>query len=69
LRNKIAILNILRKFVNLSKDNYMKVLKVQPITNEKVLLLQEIREAVDTVNLVKGGKLFGTTGKRIAFGN
>ncbi|MDR3246843.1 MAG: hypothetical protein LBT50_10470 [Prevotellaceae bacterium] len=47
----------------------MKVLKVQPITNEKVLLLQEIREAVDTVNLVKGGKLFGTTGKRIAFGN
>jgi hypothetical protein len=30
--------------------------KVQPITNEKALLLCEIREAVDTVNLVKKGK-------------
>ena len=31
--------------------------KVQPITNEKALLLNEIREAVEAVNLVKKGKL------------
>jgi hypothetical protein len=30
--------------------------KVQPITNEKALLLREIKEAVDTVNLIKRGK-------------
>ena len=30
--------------------------KVQPITKEKALLLREIKEAVDTVNLVKKGK-------------
>ena len=30
--------------------------KVHPITNEKALLLQEIKEAVDTVNLIKAGK-------------
>ena len=32
-------------------------IKVQPITNEKALLLSEIQEAVKTVNLVKKGKL------------
>jgi hypothetical protein len=31
--------------------------KVKPITNEKALLLDEIREAVDTVNLIKKGKV------------
>ena len=31
--------------------------KVQPITNEKALLLNEIRDAVEAVNLVKKGKL------------
>ena len=31
--------------------------KIQPITNEKALLLNEIREAVDTVNLIKKGKV------------
>jgi len=31
--------------------------KVYPITNEKALLLQEIKEAVDTVNLIKKGEL------------
>ena len=30
--------------------------KVQPITNEKALLLSELKEAVDTVNLIKQGK-------------
>jgi len=30
--------------------------KVRPITTEKALLLSEIREAVDTVNLIKKGK-------------
>jgi len=37
-------------------DNFSFV-KVKPITNEKALLLSEIREAVDTVNLVKKGKV------------
>jgi len=31
--------------------------KVKTITNQKALLLSEIREAVDNVNLVKKGKL------------
>jgi polyhydroxyalkanoate synthesis regulator phasin len=31
--------------------------KVRPITNEKALLLSEIREAVDAINLVKRGKI------------
>ena len=31
--------------------------KVKTITNERALLLSEIREAVDNVNLVKKGKL------------
>jgi polyhydroxyalkanoate synthesis regulator phasin len=31
--------------------------KVRPITNEKALLLSEIREAVETINLVKKGKI------------
>ena len=30
--------------------------KVQPITNEKALLLSEIKEAVSTVNSIKKGK-------------
>ena len=30
--------------------------KVQPITHEKALLLREIKEAVDTVNMIKKGK-------------
>ena len=31
--------------------------KVRPITNEKALLLSEIKEAIDNLNLVKKGKL------------
>ena len=31
--------------------------KFKPITNEKVLLLSEIRETIDNLNLVKKGKL------------
>ena len=31
--------------------------KIKPITNEKALLLNEIREAVETVNLIKKGKV------------
>ena len=30
--------------------------KVQPITNEKALLLNEIKEAVNEINLIKKGK-------------
>ena len=39
--------------------------KVQPITNEKALLLQEIKEAVDAVNLVKKGKLSARPAKEL----
>ena len=39
--------------------------KVQPITNEKALLLNEIREAVDNVNLVKNGKLQARPAKEL----
>ncbi|MDR0796711.1 MAG: hypothetical protein LBE79_11805 [Tannerella sp.] len=39
--------------------------KVQPITNEKALLLNEIREAVDTVNLVKKGKFQARPAKEL----
>jgi len=37
--------------------NSFSYVKVQPITNKKALLLREIKEAVDTVNLVKKGKI------------
>jgi hypothetical protein len=39
--------------------------KVQPITNEKALLLREIREAVDTINLVKKGKIQARPAKEL----
>ena len=41
------VLELLRNF---------SFVKVQPITNEKALLLREIKEAVDFVNLVKKGE-------------
>ena len=39
--------------------------KVYPITNEKALLLSEIREAVDNVNLVKKGKMQARPAKEL----
>ena len=39
--------------------------RVQPITNEKALLLSEIKDAVDTVNLVKKGKLQARPAKEL----
>ena len=45
-------------------DNFSFV-KVQPITNEKALLLSEIREAVDAINLVKKGKLHARPAKEL----
>jgi len=45
-------------------DNFSFV-KVQPITNEKALLLSEIREAVDAINLVKKGKLQARPAKEL----
>ena len=39
--------------------------KVQPITGEKVLLLSEIKEAVDIVNLVKKGELQSRPAKEL----
>jgi len=40
-------------------------IKVQPITGERALLLHEIREAVDTVNLVKNGKFKARPAKEL----
>jgi hypothetical protein len=45
--------------------NNFPFVKVQPITSEKALLLQEIKEAVDTVNLVKEGKLSARPAKEL----
>ena len=39
--------------------------KVQPITNEKALLLSEIKEAVDTINLIKKGKVQARPAKEL----
>ena len=39
--------------------------KIHPITNEKALLLQEIKEAVNTVNLVKKGKIVARPAKEL----
>ena len=39
--------------------------KVSPITNEKAMLLNEIREAVNNVNLVKRGKLQARPAKEL----
>ena len=36
---------------------HISYVKVKPLTDEKALLLQEIKEAVDAVNLLKKGKL------------
>jgi len=37
--------------------NSFSFVKVRTISNEKAMLLNEIKDAVDTVNLVKKGKL------------
>jgi hypothetical protein len=45
--------------------NSFSFVKVKPITNEKALLLSEIREAVDNINLVKKGKLRARPAKEL----
>jgi polyhydroxyalkanoate synthesis regulator phasin len=45
--------------------NNFSFVKAKPVTNEKALLLQEIQEAVDTVNLVKKGKLSARPAKEL----
>ena len=45
--------------------NSFSFVKVKPITNEKALLLSEIREAVDIVNLVKKGKIRARPAKEL----
>jgi len=39
--------------------------KVQPVTDEKALLLQEIKESVDNLNLVKRGKMTARPAKEL----
>jgi polyhydroxyalkanoate synthesis regulator phasin len=45
--------------------NNFSFVKAMPITNEKALLLQELKEAVDIVNLVKKGKLSARPAKEL----
>ena len=45
--------------------NNFSFVKVKPITDEKALLLSEIREAVDTLNLVKKGKIQARPAKEL----
>ncbi|MCL2040718.1 MAG: hypothetical protein FWG84_01590 [Bacteroidales bacterium] len=45
--------------------NNFSFVKARTVTNEKALLLQEIKEAVDTVNLVKQGKLSARPAKEL----
>ena len=45
-------------------DNFTFV-KVKPITNEKALFLRELRESVDTLNLVKQGKIQARPAKEL----
>jgi len=66
-KNMKAILDIKdskARFVIELLDNFSFV-KVKPITNEKALLLSEIREAVDTLNLVKKGKIQARPAKEL----
>ena len=45
--------------------NNFSFVKVRPITNEKALLLSEIKEAVDAINLVKKGELQARPAKEL----
>jgi len=45
--------------------NNFSFVKVKPITNEKALLLSELREAVDTLNLIKRGKFHARPAKEL----
>ena len=39
--------------------------KVQPVTNKKALLMSEIKEAVDTINLIKKDKIQARPAKEL----
>jgi hypothetical protein len=45
--------------------NNFSFVEVLPTTSEKTLLLQEIKEAVETVNLIKEGKLSARLAKEL----
>jgi len=45
--------------------NNFSFVKAKPLTDEKALLLQEIREAVDIVKLAKKGKLLARPAKEL----
>jgi hypothetical protein len=45
--------------------NSFSYVKVRPITKEKALLMQEIKEAVSLVNSVKKGKLSARPAKEL----
>jgi hypothetical protein len=67
VKNMKAVLDIKESkapFVMELLGNFSFV-KVQPITNEKALLLNEIREAVNTINLIKKGKIQARPAKEL----
>ena len=39
--------------------------KIKPITNEKALLLSEIKEAIDTINSIKKGEVQARPAKEL----
>jgi len=66
-KNMKAVLDIKDskvQFVMELLENFSFV-KIKPFTNEKALLLSEIREAVDTLNLVKKGKIQARPAKEL----
>jgi len=45
--------------------NSFSFVKVKPLTNEKALLLSEIKEAVQELNLIKQGKAQGRPAREL----
>ncbi len=45
--------------------NSLNFVKVQPLTEEKAEVLSSIKQGIDEVNLIKEGKLKGTTAKEL----
>jgi hypothetical protein len=52
------------KFIMELLTNFSYV-KAKPITNEKALLIEEIKEAVEELSLIRQGKLKGIPAKQL----
>lgn len=45
--------------------NSLKFVKAKPLSDEKAELINDMREAVEEVNLIRQGKLVGTSAKEL----